>query len=267
MHTFKTYYLVLFCLLAGNLCCAQKHRAGSKDNPPVPQQNNQRVTTLVKRFYGDDNIRRIQKAQTITAYHLVEGVHAPQGFEGYKVITKVDSLTGQQADSLRKILLRHQTYVFDGVGKKCEFLPNIGFRFTQANDTLNVLVALSCNLLRYAQGNSGNRSDCDPAHNPFLRLCKSVFPQAFANYPYGTTPAKYRDDIPGRPEHRPKLPSLSVGTGSPTANDSTTVVRQPGSTGAKDKKTKIIGSKKTPSLPKKTPPKPKAKQTNQKTKK
>ena len=218
MYQSKKYYLLFIALLLGGYSVAQTSRVGSKDNPPMPQANQVKIPKPIRKFYGKKGSKLLQEASIIEAYHLVEGVTAQAGFKGYKVITKVAKLSVAQTKALRSILFNPRSYIFDKVGKKCEFRPNLGFRFISGQDSLECLVALNCSVINYAYLGSQKTEDCDPAHNPFLKLCRSVFPTAFKDYPNRSTPSGYRDDIPGRPAQRPELPSLPVG---PPPTDST----------------------------------------------
>jgi len=258
MYRSKKYCLLLISLLLGSYSFAQTSQVRSKDNPPLPSPNQVKIPKSVRKFYGKKGSKLLQEATTVEAYHLVEGVAAKPGFKGYKIITRVAKLSASQVKDLRGILFNPRSYIFDKVGKKCEFRPNIGFRFIAGQDSLECLVALNCSVMKYVYLGAQKTEDCDPAHNPFLKLCRGVFPQAFKDYPNRSTPSGYRDDIPGRPAQRPELPSLPV---DPLPADSTNKPT--------NQKGKVLDKKRkqTKLLPKRNKAKPAAQKTEKKTRK
>ena len=146
----------------------------------VPKET-QQIDKKIKIFLGKDIINIVLNAEKIEAFHLNEWEKdkTATGFHHFKVIEKVANLSAKQRKSLLNIILQENSYVFSDIIKRCEFGPNLGFKFVKVNSSSSLLIALNCDMLRYLYAEKVLKADCDLAHNDFVKLGNNIFPNSF----------------------------------------------------------------------------------------
>ena len=175
----KSHFLILFITSLLSLDCAgQQDGVGQKDDPVIGP-----FSEKLSEFLGDSICDIMLSSDHVEAYLLKEWETdpSPAGFHSFKVIDKIDKMSGEDVDSLIQIISSEAYYGLDGIGKKCEFGPNIGFRFVK-DQTANfsLMISLNCDVLKYIMADTPDKTeDCDRAHEPFLALGQKIFPENF----------------------------------------------------------------------------------------
>ena len=180
----KIFSLSLFLILFfSTFVVMAQEKLNPRDLPatnttPVTTTNSSIDSTL-KAALGEDLSSLLKETESVQAYYL-DGKTADatqNGFQGFKVL-ETKTLTAEQLKTIKELVLDKNTYILDQYGKRCDFEPELGFVFKKGNKTTTLAIAHNCDLLRF-QGVKNFLEDCDPAHDKFLALGKSVFPARY----------------------------------------------------------------------------------------
>lgn len=191
MKIIITTTICLLCLFVVHACKSQV----SKDNPVLP--NN--VAKFPKKnsdFLGKNRIKVLQEATIVQAYHLKEFSKdtTAMGFEGYKVIKRIPKLAVEDVDSLMKLLKDSTIYTFKNSPKKCEFGPDLAFKFIKGDSSTIIFFALNCDMVSFKHNKQSAMTDFDAGHNKILKYAKSIFPANYRNMAF--KPAEQLVPIP-----------------------------------------------------------------------
>lgn len=191
MKTIFFGFLSLFVVLFFTRCEAQnrsdmfKNKAAAKDNPvafsTVTQTDSVAVSAKkIDEILADSLLKSLSSADTIEAYHLKEWSKDSTSIYKQTVLAKKLVMTKTEKDSLFKIVRNPNHYGKVPTWKKCEFSPNLAFRFVRkGKGVFYMLVALNCDVIRFAKNleNQEEGMDIDIAHKDFVKLGKKLFPQ------------------------------------------------------------------------------------------
>jgi hypothetical protein len=91
------------------------------------------------------------------------------GLQSFKILKRGATLRGHAKDELIQIVKNPSMYVQDSIFKRCEFAPNLGFRWKAGNHWQILLVSLDCDVWQWHRtGVKPLVLEMDPAH-PFIR--------------------------------------------------------------------------------------------------
>ena len=159
------------------MSCNAQTGIGSKDDPISGE-----FPESVKIFLGPEIVDLLLTSDRVDAYLLKEWIKDSTRIDFYqlKVIDKVERINDNQVDTLVSIIQDERNYKFDGVQKKCDFWPNLGFRFYRGQEEFSVLVSLNCDVIKFKSSAEEDRTeDCDLAHSKYEALGKDIFPNTF----------------------------------------------------------------------------------------
>lgn len=178
MYTKVHVFSMVFLALLSIKCTGQSTDIGKKDDPVVGP-----FSEKLSDFLGEDICQLMLSAERVEAYLLKEWASdtTSTGFHSFRVIEKKDTLGRDHLDSLLTIISDEGSYQIDEIGKKCEFGPNLGFRFIGGRgEEFSLLVSLNCDVLKYmAPGEPVRMEDCDPAHMAFEKIGRQIFLDQF----------------------------------------------------------------------------------------
>ena len=185
LFTWTWSLLLVSVLVFGQAEEEQNNNEADTSNTNTVENAPTEITDSLKTFLGETVANLINEATRIEAYHFEEWAvdESSEGFHGFKVIERKESINESEAQELKEILCNDGTYVIDDIAKRCEFGPNIGFRFTKKQESFTLLIALNCDVLQFIHGeNQTVIEDCDPAHDTLVALGNKIFPNAFNAY-------------------------------------------------------------------------------------
>lgn len=177
-HLFKSLLSVCTFLVA--VAC---NGQGSRDNPVINNQSNA-FASKISTFLGKEKVSLFQNANVVQAYHLkiFEKDTSATGFMGYKVVKSIARLANEDVDSLKKILRDTTLYTFKISGKRCEFAPDLAFRFVKGDSSSVIFISLDCDMINFRYtGKLEIMTDCDKAHNKYVAFAKRIFPAHYRN--------------------------------------------------------------------------------------
>jgi hypothetical protein len=141
--------------------------------------NEFKVDEKVKERFGSEVATMLENATTLDAYVLspMEEVNdSVKSFMGYRVKDRLDSVTVEHLDTLRRLLGKQSSYIFDDAVKMCLFLPEVGYRLTDSSmNKLDVLVSSHCKEVRFYWKDDELVEDCDHAIGSFRAIEKQIF--------------------------------------------------------------------------------------------
>ncbi len=138
-------------------------------------------------IWGEEMTSILKDAERIEAFHLKEWAldTTDAHFHGFEIIGDAKTLNQLQRENLKTIIFNNQSYVRDSLNKRCEFYPNIGFRFHKADQVVSVMVALNCDIIAIQNMQSALpdfKEDFDPAHQEITLFSNTIFPNVFDGY-------------------------------------------------------------------------------------
>lgn len=132
-------------------------------------------------FFGDLSYSAIGQASEVQAYYLDMGQPdtSYKAFYGFKVLEKIDSLSILQIKKLQLILGNRENYLNEAGHKRCGFQPNLGFKFITSTDTVAVLFAFDCDIIKVIGLDDETTKDFDLNHRKFVDFGNQIFQNAF----------------------------------------------------------------------------------------
>jgi hypothetical protein len=99
------------------------------------------------------------------------------GLEGFKIEKTGKSLTGAAKQQFIALLKKPTMYQHDSIFKRCEFVPNVGFRWHSKGKSKVLLMALNCDVWKwYGFKPHTLRVEADPAHDTMMAFMAKIFP-------------------------------------------------------------------------------------------
>ncbi len=180
IYSFISLFLILFF---STFVVMAQEKVNPRDLPATNTNpttiTNSTIDSALETALGTELSSLLQGAESVKAYYL-DGKTADataNGFQGFKVL-ETKNLTPAQLKTIKELVLDKNTYILDQYGKRCDFEPELGFVFKKGNKTTTLAIAHNCDLLRF-QGIKNFLEDCDPAHDKFFALGKSIFPTRY----------------------------------------------------------------------------------------
>ncbi len=100
-----------------------------------------------------------------------------QGLEGFKIEKAGKSLTGAVKKQFIELLKKPTMYQHDSIFKRCEFIPNVGFRWHLKDKSKTLLMAMNCDIWKwYGFKPHVLRVETDPAHDTMMAFIAKIFP-------------------------------------------------------------------------------------------
>jgi len=176
----------IFCCAISTIGCAQPPDHVSAKDDPLPIRPN---------FLDSISRRIITNAESIKAYTFEQNnrgetqlASTSNAVHGYKVLKRIDPLTGGRADTVRQSLLQQNLYDTSGYLPRCGFDPDLGFTFIKGGQKLTVLLMTktNCNVVQFFRGDSliSVKALTNPnGRKEFVSIAKRLFPAEFSSTP------------------------------------------------------------------------------------
>jgi hypothetical protein len=197
--------------------CSAQSDVGSRDNPVAAD-----LADVLKESLDAPTADLILTSDRVEAYLLKEWAKDPEGFHNAPVIEELEQMPDAEVDSLLNIIGNENSYQGKKSLKKCDFSPNLGFRFTRGQESTTILVALNCDMTKFVLvDGSGKKRDSDPAHAAFTALGQRLFPQTFEqtyNEEGLQNEPKVSFDAPEEPIDTPAVAPVPVDTTNQSDN-------------------------------------------------
>ncbi|MCB9263438.1 MAG: hypothetical protein H6558_00280 [Lewinellaceae bacterium] len=119
-----------------------------------------------------------------TSSFLSEEGEESQQLEGFP-IQRTANINADSLRALTRALGDSESYFLSEYNKMCYFLPNMGLSLFNQSDTVNILISLECNMVRfYFRGEDGKKEfrtfDSDPAASLLREVYREYFPVQMA---------------------------------------------------------------------------------------
>lgn len=130
-----------------------------------PQETLPDIVTMVDRFLGPDIKRILSNPIRVESFRLApepdNSIPLEQKLGGFPITKLGNALNKQQIATFQRWAFDERSYIFEA-DKKCVFRPEMGLRFIQGDQEVEVILALHCPLWRFVYQGEARTQDCDP---------------------------------------------------------------------------------------------------------
>lgn len=137
---------------------------------------NQRSQDIPRLFGGSDGVQIVRQAKTVLAWRVVGTNEFHELLYDYEMRGKPVELSTSQAQSLRNLLLDHDSYEWD-VAKGCMPIYGVRVQFLEEDQSVDVMFCFECDILTiFRNGKITTGEDFDTIRGRLLEIIKPLFP-------------------------------------------------------------------------------------------
>jgi hypothetical protein len=136
------------------------------------------LPVAVEKFMGCDIARIIAQAEQVNSFKVkgLEDTNLPasQKLGPFPIEASGANLNPAQIGKLQQLIFDEHSYVF-GAEKRCRFQPEMGLRFIQGNNRVDLLISLTCSSWLFVRNEQQLLEDFDPVAQDLQQLYSDLF--------------------------------------------------------------------------------------------
>ncbi|MFK7947338.1 MAG: hypothetical protein AB8G11_07110 [Saprospiraceae bacterium] len=141
--------------------------------------------TLLEQFWGNDLTALLRQAKKVNVFHVeslkTDDVKIPH-IEQFSILNQA-TLDSLEATQFRELITDTSTYYLKEVSKQCLFMPRMVVQLIAKNDTINALISMKCDLIRFYYSDTSVTLNCDDGRIAILDYFSKAFPNVIFAQP------------------------------------------------------------------------------------
>lgn len=140
---------------------------------------------LLEQHWGNDLTTILRQAKKVNVFHVeslkTDDLDLPH-IEQFSILNQatLDSLEEVQ---FRQLVTDTSTYYLEEASKQCLFMPRMAIQLITENDTINTLISMKCDLIRFYYSDTSVTLNCDDGRISILDYFSKAFPNAIFAQP------------------------------------------------------------------------------------
>jgi hypothetical protein len=166
VHIFHNKLNFGACLAGFLLMCGAQVQAGGVSN--------NKITSLL----GGEMVRVLMTPDRVEAFEVAPTASSSgQALSEFEITKKLGQVSPDISSEISALALDDKSHVFE-IQKKCRFRPEMGYRFYQASQSVNVLLSTHCKQWLFDSGEVKVYEDFDPVGDKIIGLMQRTRMQA-----------------------------------------------------------------------------------------
>ena len=137
-------------------------------------------TQVLENRWGEPLTSLLRQAEKVEVFHLdgfkSDDLEVPT-LENFSIFNKA-TLNRAEEIEFQNLVTDTATYYLEKSAKQCLFMPRMGIRLSTEKDTVNVLISLKCDLIRFYFKNETLTLNSDDGRISVLDYFSKAFPRA-----------------------------------------------------------------------------------------
>lgn len=140
---------------------------------------------LLEQLWGNSLTTILRQAKKIKVFHIeslkTDDLELPH-IEQFSILNQatLDSLEEAQ---FQELVTDTSTYYLEKSAKQCLFMPRMAIQLIAENDTVNALISMKCDLIRFYYSDTSVTLNCDDGRIAILDYFSKAFPDAIFAQP------------------------------------------------------------------------------------
>ena len=140
---------------------------------------------LLEQLWGNNLTILLRQAKNVKVYHVeslkTDDLELPH-IEQFSILNQatLDSLEEQQ---FQQLITDTSTYYLEEASKQCLFMPRMAIQLFTENDTINALISMKCDFVRFYYSDTSITLNCDDGRISILDYFSKAFPDAIFAQP------------------------------------------------------------------------------------